>query len=83
MVKNTLQAEGKDIHNSQFYTHNEADWVEKPFCPELCVKPVPLRGTETKTASCALWLEKAQAGDNQLESRESPGGPGDTKLTMS
>lgn len=25
MVKNTLQAEGKDIHNGQFYTRNEAE----------------------------------------------------------
>lgn len=29
---------------------------------ELCVRPVPLRGTETKTTSCALSLEQHEMG---------------------
>lgn len=70
IVENIPQAEGKDIHNSQFYTSSLADQIEKPLRLGLCVKLAPLREIETKTTPCAFWLEQHELGATSWEAEK-------------
>lgn len=65
ILKNILQGAGKDIHNSQF-----SKCSEESHYLELCVRPVPLRGTETKTTSCGLSLEQHEMGATSWEAEK-------------